>query len=270
MCNKRVHNIDPMANKVALSAIMEKGAVRRLTEDGLPGIGWAMDMPSHLDTEKIQLNLSRFGAIHRVGAFSASIISEYQGETSESNNIMGINADGSALAGKTKSRQVESSDCFLGEKQHYWMANTSYAYGYPVVIHRVNRPEAVQNVIGQKEEGKTDEQAWAKVLDMALRESFREAGRLSLVNRIDNFQKAITYFVAGMIPCSIILNDMVGPVVYTGTLAASIGIDSYRNRKLGLHPFRERRWSVFLSNQVDRYIALNGLSRVPGLVTARQ
>lgn len=257
-----------------MAELSEANALERMSDEGQPLLDWGFTLPSHVDSEKIQVNISRLGLIHRVGAFSASTVTEYSGKTSEGHFITGVNPDGSAIAGKGKHIAVERHDSRLIEEDMFLFFNVEDNYGHPVAMHRINRPEAVQNVIGLKEEGKDDTTAWAKVLDATLRQSVRDAGKANLVDKSGPINKFMSLAMATWVATGIIPNgdkiNLAPAAIYMMMYSGNLVIDSLINRHHGLHPIKDRRWSLFMNNQMDRYAALNGISRVPGLIKVRK
>jgi hypothetical protein len=261
-----------MSKYISVAELESEGTASRLYEAGEPTLGWDLNLPSHVDSEKLELNLSRLGALHKVGAFAASILSGYDGETSGSFLVTGINPDGSATGMAAKST-VDIHDSLFLDPERFDLSRTDKTYGHPIAIHRINRPEAVDKVIGLKEKGKTDEQAWGKVLDYALRDSFRGVGKQHLVERTNMVSRGFNYFMAGWTAYLTFPGDNIvnlGPgMVYMSAWFLNLAFDSAIHMKHRLPPLQDRRWSIFIANQFDRYVALNGLSRVPGLIRVR-
>lgn len=237
---------------------------------------WGLPLPAHLDTERIQVNIDRIARLHRVGAFSASIVSDYQGDTSESHSVAGINFDGSAVAGKSKNiKKAENTNSAMIDSQIIKAMKMEQDYGRSIAHHKLNRPELVQNVIDAKHRGKSDEVAWAECLDGVLRESYRNAGRQHLIGRASVPKKFWNYFYTSWaMSCTALDASQAKPsailAVYSTLYGLNLGCDLVAMKKLyGQNIIKDRRWSVCISDvQPDRYIALNSLSRVSGLVTA--
>lgn len=246
--------------------------------DGDVPLVWGIPMPAHLDTERIQVNATRMSRLHSVGAFSSSIVMEYQGDTSESHCVAGINSDGSAVAGKSKNtKKADNADSAAIVSQKFTQLGLDQDYGRGIAHHKLNRPELIQNVINQKSKGKSDEEAWATCLDDTLRESFRLAGKKHLMMRSTKGRRVFNCSYTAMIMGIAVLDasqaePSASLAVYSGVYAASVGADlMVYKKRYGESFVRDRRWSVCISDiQPDRYLSLNALSRFPGLVTSKR
>jgi hypothetical protein len=239
--------------------------------DGEVPLAWELPLPPHLDSERIQVNLSRLHALHQVGAFASSVVTEHQGETSEfKDNIVGLNADGSATSGKSKSTyQVDPARTKLIDTIPF--GGMDVTYGRPIIMLDVNRPEAVQKVINAKDKGKSDEVAWAQVLDKALRES------IAMIDRAPKRRRLFEYLINGSVMTSgltelLASRPPTGWMYLAGANLLFAGMETALHKKLTGQTFlREKRWSFFVADvQPDRYLALKALSRMPGLVKAQK
>jgi hypothetical protein len=261
-----------MSTYISIAEAQDHQLTAERIHNGEPAIFWGMRMPAHLDLEKIQIRTDRLNLIHKVGAFAASSIHEYQGDTTQSNSIAGINPDGSAVAGATVTKKQQKSKSQLLQPPIFEHKLAAMHYGKPTVMHIINRPELVQNVISHKEKGNSDEQAWARELDSAIRGSFRNAGKAHLKDRIGAFRKTASYYMAGVLPYDLAKTMETGepsiyPAAYLGLLSLNAVVDSYLYKRYTGDPqLDQRRWSLMLQNQADRYVALAGLSRIPGLI----
>lgn len=246
--------------------------------DGDVPLVWGVPLPAHLDTERIQINASRMSRLHSVGAFSSSIVTEYQGDTSESHSIAGINFDGSAVAGTSKNiKKADNANSAVIVSPEFTRFGLDHDYGRGIAHHKVNRPELIQNVINQKSQGKSDEEAWAKCLDDTLRESFRIAGKKHLLMRSTKARRVFncsytTMIMVGAAHDASQAEPSLSLAVYSGVYALSVSADLMVNKKLyGESLAKDRRWSVCIGDvQPDRYLALNALSRFSGLVSVKK
>jgi hypothetical protein len=245
--------------------------------DGQVPVIWEVPLPPHLDTERMQINLTSLRFMQRTAAFAGSLVKEYIGEVSESHSVVGINPDGSALAGKTKSVHKAQLSRSGYVDQFNFPDRNKPEYGKPVAVHSLNRPEVVDRVIDLKQDGKqTDEGAWAKVLDASLRESMRQGAKRHLIKQgspINRFMGAATAFnvewgaqemAAGQAP--------IGLCVYVGGHALVSLLDSMIMKiRFGDPMVSERRWSLLpYGMQPDRYAILNAVSRKPGLISVKK
>lgn len=265
-----------MSNFVSLCELPEQ---LRVTEhgkcDGVP-VQWDMQLPPHVDTERLQINVSRLRVMHRVGAFAASYVRSYEGDITETTpNIVGVNADGSTIAGKsgiTKKAKKAEGSCADPYSQSF-RPMVDDTHGRTVAIHKLNRPELASQVADRVSEGDNSNNAWAGQLDLAVRESMRKSGREHLTSRANISDAAcigIHCLSLGMLVESGSLQLAAFTYLF-GQAAPELG--PIRFRKLYGEDYNRppRRWSLLpFGYQFDRYIALNGLARMPGLIRSQK
>lgn len=263
-----------MSEFVSISDLPERLEIAGGTAQGVPLL-WDMQLPPHVDIERLQINVSRLRGLHRVGAMTASHVMSYEGDVTETTpNIVGVNADGSAMAGrsgvKKKAEQSRSSYYDLEKLP----GHLSEIFGRPVMVHRINRPEAASTVADMTREGKTSEDSWGGVLDKALRFSLREGGRQHLTKRAPAFWRAFQYYIMANVVAGEVSQISEGqaglalPITYMLAQSTHLGFRALLKSK-GLES--KQRISVLpFAAQPDRYIALNALSRIPGLISNRK
>lgn len=151
----------------------------------LPPLLWDLHVPPAVDAERLEVNMTMLKRYQRVGAISSSAVLEYQGETTQfTPGIAGINADGSAIA--TKSGVLNRAERSKGELFDDLNIPPRFSgeYGRPLMLHKINKAELASKISDEvREHGKTREQAWARQLDLGMRESFRKGGKEHLVLR---------------------------------------------------------------------------------------
>ncbi len=247
-------------------------------------ISWDFSLPSSLDQERVVLNTTQLNRLQKIGAFRSSHFFEYRGGVSQyDTSIAGINRDGSGVAGK--SLLVEESDLsesnlrddatgLLGKalmRDHF---RTS-------TIHKLNKDEIASRVVDYKQEKNISrEEAWAKLLNMAVRQSMNESAYRHLVKRAHISKQTLDATVIGMNAGVIINNTLEHDPVAVGTTAGILGMcyaltvagAAIINKTFeGETYFSERRWSLmpFGGWQPDRYLAFSGLSKVSPLIRYR-
>jgi hypothetical protein len=125
-----------------------------------------MDLPPHVDTDRLQINVTRLNALHKVGAMTAGYVVSYEGDVTETTpNIVGVNADGSAMAGKsgTTNKADKSQTAYTDIEPIGLIGDAPMImsmFSRPVMVHRINRPEAASDVVDIVRDGKTSDEAW--------------------------------------------------------------------------------------------------------------
>lgn len=251
-----------------------------LLDWNLPPVIWDYQLPPTVDAERLQLNVTALKRYHRVGAITTSIITQYEGDTTQfTPGIGGLSADGTAIASRTGVYiPADKSDPSVIDRLDMPSFMRS-SFGRPIITHRLNRPELANAVTDTMQKGRTTrEQAWADALNDALQDSFRRSGKEHLLNRcikpLRYFDYAAYTVWGGSVAGTIALNDTV-PVLGIGIWAGWHGLftafQAYSNKSVtGHHSIDEKRWSIFYGNQQsDRYLALNALIRVSDLIKVR-
>lgn len=265
----------------------EAHEAQRETEAFMPMV-WDMNLPSHVDTEKIGVKASALRMIHRAGMVNGSYVVGYQGDVTEvAPNVAGVNPDGTAVAGKSVAiikvdRSIGAYDDSFKNfiKSSLGETDLDATFGRVDLLCLLNKPElasAATELV--QSEDITSEAAWAKVLDGAVRESMRKAAKRHLIGR-DN---PLSYYLlggmmTGFLPGAV-MATAVGPrpspagvlefCVYgfaqASPFMARAGMTPEAKKK---YP---KRWSVVpFGFQPDRYLALNALTRIPGMVKSRK
>lgn len=205
---------------------------------------------------------------------------EYQGDVSESHSVAGINQDGSAVAGKIRTiKKAQRSKQQMFDEID--MPFYSDRYGKTVAANLLNRPEMISTVIDVKQnKDKTDHEAWADTLDIYFRESLRESAKKHLTQKSNITSKSIIASAILLQASSLGSEVLAGepPVslgYYGGMYAFIVGIEMIGAKKLldtgPADLLAKRRWSVFpYGAQWDRYLAVNALTRLPGLIQVRK
>lgn len=250
--------------------ITNEGEVEMLS----PMVTWDIELPPYINTDRIELNMSRIEKIHRIGSFVASFVTEYSGQkTRVEPTIVGMNGDGTAIAGKksivTKGNLSNSAVQLVNGAQDA-SELTQLSYGKAIIQHKLNSAEIEQNVMSRRPTSKTRDGIWAEELARGLADSYRNSaathlGRSSRASKL--FDGGFASVVAGGTVHEISAGApptlLIGVVASMGVVA---GLQQVLASKEGLS-LHDRRWSL-VSNffQPEAYFAIDALSRMPGLL----
>lgn len=240
-------------------------------------IRWNFTLQPSIDAERISINLDRLHRLHRIGGIAASVVFDYQGDRSEyTPGISGINSDGTAIASKTgtahKAEETKTNTFDL------FPPNLERQFGKVAVAHGINKAELASTISDKvRKNGGEREKLWASQLDQALRHSLRDAGKENLIRRNPFYVRLLdSMWVGGGtgMLANQILTQHPNPlfVIYPAVWSFGLGMQMRSNRRLfGESLIQNRRWSLVPDSfQPDRYVAMSALSRVPGLIKARE
>ena len=235
---------------------------------------WDFELPPHIDQEKIVVNMAAVRRLHVVGAFTASIVRSYEGETTQfTPGITGINPDGSAIASKTgvtKKAKPHDSDLFDPLDIPPSLAQQ---YGKPFVFHKLNRPDAADQAVDAIREGTDQHVAWANALNKSLKTSYSEMGKKHLTGRADNFWKVFDGVVTLSLLAGIISGDSLDLGIYLGFKGINLGIQSsVLKRHYGNPLLDQRRHSLSYMGQFqpDRNLLLNTVLATSKVIKAKK
>ena len=207
-----------------------------------------------------------------VAAFRQIHVGEYQGETTRfTPSVNGMNGHGEATAGFTgELREAETQQSDLRDDYRGAMgAILMPTHGKTSPIARLNKAEIVSRVVDDKRDsGKTNEEAWARQLDSALRSSLRHAAHDHLVGRETSaFSRywAKSWYAYGVAVTGIDIATgqaptMLGALAATTATAVLVRETSIRHT-VGESMIAERRLSstAVSREQWDRYAAAAAL-----------
>ncbi|HVX23827.1 MAG TPA: hypothetical protein VG992_00580 [Candidatus Saccharimonadales bacterium] len=246
--------------------------------DALPEEGerssllWSFTLPPSVDADRIEVNIDRLQRLHRVGGMAASIVYDYQGERTEfTPGISGINSDGTALA--TRAGVTKKAEQTSTQKLDLFPPGVISSCGQILAIHGINKAEKASMVSDRVREGEVPEKVWANELDKSVRQSLRQAGKEHLIARPRRPLQALYASILLMNAVNAVEGYELSTLVYAGVWASVVGLESMRNKAVfGNTLLDHRRWSMsFYSDyQIDRYVALNAMTRVPRLIRARK
>ncbi len=210
------------------------------------------------------------------GIRSLQIVSDYDGERSNTSfQTVGINTDGSAIAGKGISKSVtEYTDNVNIEDDDY--PNTRKQATWVDLKMTLNIPEMTRMILDCGEKV-TDSKIWAKMVDSSIRSSVRKNGTNFLLSRSkNNFETSFVTFLflddiahACNIGFADFLFNQVNPhaldpiklssnIILRGLMWTLF--ESLSNGKE--RPGSGRRFSFFYGLELDRAMALQFESRV--------
>lgn len=244
---------------------------------------WDFSLPPHLDQERIIVNGAQLGRILSVGAFRSLHINEYQGKTTQvTPEINGITASGEATAGlkvhvdRAELQQHGMMDDFGGIDGSFVMRFS----GKTRVIAKLNKPEIASRVVDDKrDKGLSSEEAWARQLNTAVNKSIRATAKKHLAGREENramsmFGRLYYPFVMAGTTLNIADHGMsTMPLTFVAGSVVCIAVQEYANRMVtGESTLEHRRWSLtsFTPEQLDRYAAVQALTRVVPLIRAKK
>lgn len=274
-----------MAEKINLTELprVSQYALDVLIDQSVPPLFWELNVPTSIDAERIEVDLSRVHRLHRVGAFNTSIVTEYQGERSEfTPGVSGINMDGSAIAAKAGvTKKAERSDNSV-IPDYTVPTELRDVIGRATVVHKINKAELAQNTAQKRLESHCEvsrEEAWASELDKALRESYRNAGKIHLTGyeprllRYYDFvcTTAVGAFYTPFSPIRFMDYPFALPGAYLAFQTLQTGRNALLAKKVtGSNLLDQKRWSMFHGHQSDRNLVLNGLTRAQSLISVRK
>jgi hypothetical protein len=238
----------------------------------LPPLVWDLELPSHVDQERLVVNMSLLAGLHRVGAIACSGVGGYNGETSQTlPSIVGLNADGSAVAGglATSKRAEGSRSKQQGYNFNVGFVNTCIGQG--IIAHRLNQSEIASQVADLvREKDKSSEAAWSTCLDRALRQAMREGAYGHLMKKGNTADRLSGVACPSLVflPTAVEASQAIPGIISYGILQTIPTIlQAIVKKQYGKLAYFDRRFSIFpWGVQPDRYAMVNALSRVPKLI----
>lgn len=254
-----------------------------------PGfVSWDMSLPPVVDTERISLDMKRLHRLMGVSAIrSIHVVEGHQGERSEfevNSMRFGSVSLGGEIAGTAsgKMTKVPLDQTRLHDDYNSFGQITDRLmgdHGKTRVLTSFNRAELASRVADLKiNHDKTNEQAWAEILDLSMKTSLKKAVTQHLMSReSSNFLKYSAYFVYG----ANLANAVEYPEVFATfglplfaacSAALVLGNEASARALLGKDSLKERRWSstVYSRQQIDRFIAARALIGSQSFVKVRK
>ena len=250
-------------------------------ESRVPPISWDVELPGHLDQDRVVVDVGHLKRIQVIGGFSANQVFTFQGEPTQYDySVAAINVDGTAIAGKravaSKAEALRAVLDETGAQVEEQLDN----YFKVVARHELNRTEMARQVAEKRQQPSVlrthnDEEIWANVLDEHLQQSIRIAAKLHLLMRADSFWRGVVNGIIGStistMMLELALNEptqlALSGELLAGFVSMNVGLDSLANKfNYGETFIKKRRWSLFEDMQPDRYVALNGLTRINSLI----
>lgn len=242
---------------------------------------WDFSLPPTIDEDRIVLDGTALARLQKIGAIRSSHVLDYQGGVTQYDiGVSDINPDGSALATKSKvAKQADKSESAIRDDLHGgYAAVVMNDYFKTRTIHRLNKDELSSVVVDYRQEHKvTREEAWAKVLNVTLRESFDKTAYEHLIRRKAKPWRGIDTALIGLNAYSLAENtlahDASGVALTASVLGGCYGLVVAGSALGNKHEFgetllSERRWSLnpWGGWQPDRYLAIKGLSRMTPVI----
>jgi hypothetical protein len=241
-------------------------------------ITWDVELPSSIDTERIAINTGHLSRVQKIAAFSSNHVFSFQGQQAEFEpSVAGINLDGTAVFGLGASitREADPSrEQLVDPKSDDGAMKSNFT---TEVHHRLNKAEMARLVSEIKDKrGLSGEEAWAFVLDYHFQMSIRRAAQLHLLEREPTMMRVFEPGLYGLLiaGCALSVQPMsIETAGFMGTTAAAVlmvlghaseSVDM--KGRFGQTFLKDRRWSMFIRSQPDRYVAMSALTRVNRLV----
>src|SRR5260221_13089202 len=217
-------------------------------------------LPFHLE-KRIGLNTKYIHTLLQSGRIKdVKITSDQDGETSKAvTQIVGMGRDGSALAGKTKTNTIPTSNYNLDPKNNFYLKQGSW----PSLDIIMNVSEMKQRFL-QFGEKVTDPKTWQKGIDQSIREAIIKSGTKHLTSgltRSEKFGSSGILFAYSVGIVGFAYNQNLNTLAWASILATV----TYLNEamELGLEkPGSGLRFNLFMGKEIDRALALNVYGRL--------
>ncbi|HEX8762487.1 MAG TPA: hypothetical protein VF733_01890 [Candidatus Saccharimonadales bacterium] len=204
-------------------------------------LAWNVQLPPHIDAERLEINTTRLARFGRIAGFSGVIIDEYIGEqtTYETPAVGGVFNDGTAAGvGSAKANKVERYKCArLSTKEERELPPQ---YRWPVARVSINRPELTRNIIDKKKD-KDDHQIWAEQLDSVLRRGLLRNAHLATGDNSHELAGILGSYGGGQLVVGTVFQEP----LFFGLWATVYGASLAFERKALKTNFQERRLSLF-------------------------
>lgn len=252
---------------------IEKGFIPlRIVEEQQPleTVVFSLGLPEFVDKDRIGVNLGRIDRLQRIaGIKQITVTGRTFDETSGVDiQIVGMNPDGSAMAGKGGSKTA-----IPAYESHPLVANDRVPMSQRQINLNISANlDEIASRLTDSKDGVRSPKRWAKELDKGVRDSINKAGTDNLIRNIDNSTKFNLGFGLGSYALIALFFDQLlngsfsnfpklyeGALIggYIGTRIASLAY----SRKLQGH-----RFSFSIGPQFDRAVVLRTLTSTQKLV----
>lgn len=237
-------------------------------------IAWQVDSGMYTDASRIFLDVDRTQRLMRVAGFGGLVVSNYQGEQTQIQDVAitgigGLGSDGSISAtGSASVNKVDTERTSLDRGDGWLPAD----YTWPTATVDINRPEVTSKISDLVQKGMSREEAWARMFDGSVRRGLLAAAKKNLIENslIENPASSLFNFVYGMNLATGIMNVVISgtyvpiaPALYVAAVGARLAV-------YGRSHLSEKRWSVFpLSFQPDRLAVAAVMRATQRLVHAK-
>lgn len=246
-------------------------------------ITWDFNLPGQLESDRILLNMNHLRRIQKVAGFASNHVVSYDGEKPEVQPVIaGINSNGTAQAGflSLAKESIRSRQSLIDEFQKDLMTN----YFATNVRNELDKSHIISSIVDKRRKymrnsGPTNEEMWAEALDTHLQLSIRRAARKHLLGRGGKGLKIGEAVNVAAFTGAIAYCNAIGDFATAGELAGALIVqrslliahDSAINHaQYGETFLRDRRSYLFMEMQPDRYLALDALTRVNGLIKVKK
>jgi len=233
-----------------------------------PRIVWRVALPDYAPAENILVNVDRLNRLAWLGGMESLRVSSYSGDTTQVSAEAGdINEQGAATAimkgsvtkAKTYKTAVDNSS------EGFLTSGLAWTKGKV----QLNITEIDEKVL--RKSNLRDPKEWSRQLDKALRPAVRESSWHSLTGKASNITLTpflLALFSAANLPfdglsIGLLKDDLTALAVYN--LIVLPGVDKLQGRELS-----ERKQTLIPGYPLDRYLAVNVLSRTSPLIKAKK
>ncbi|HEX8763359.1 MAG TPA: hypothetical protein VF733_06420 [Candidatus Saccharimonadales bacterium] len=231
---------------------------------------WNINLPSHVDQERLQIHEGRVKLIGRFAGFGGVTVSEYQGNvtTYDAPAIGGIFNDGTAAAAGTAAATEAKRERSMLQYDGPVLAQN---YLWPQATVSINRAEVGSRVATHVRNGHDDQKAWAYELNASLQRGLRSAAKQNIYDKNDptdvfGSSMTATALIVGSLPPvnTLSIFPLTIATIYWGI---QYRVESLINNTSMENPprFIDRRWSIFpsVSFNPDRYALASLVTTLP-------
>lgn len=230
-------------------------------------VAWNIQLPPHLNPERLEVNTTRLARFGRIAGFSGISLEQYQGEqtTFDAPAIGGAFNDGSAAAvGSAKASKAPRVKGSLYDPSP--MDGLPPRMKWPIARVLVNKPEITSQIADQTARGKDNHQVWANKLDSAFRHGLVSNAKQNLLMKSEKHHSALDVMWLGFFMIDTVQADIPGLGIDAALLATFYAGDwmtwrkQMKDRRLSLAPydFQLDRFAVAATYSSLRFVRARG------------
>lgn len=241
----------------------------------------AAALPDYLDAERIGVNAELIGRVAQLGCFKPEVeITAHSGETTtyhaQFNGMAGPGVASAAATG-TVSVAKRSKVSYEDTPPAFYDNNFSFTvrhHGVPKLTASLNTAEIQQRV--QEKAHMRNTKAWAKELDGGMSEALRQAARQNILGGLTSYREAfdgalqLTCYSAAWSFLDMLdgnQTDVLGNLPWNVSFLIAISnIQKMRRENLLDPSHMETCYSLFPGLHLDRYLAVEGITRARRLI----